>query len=532
MNGMQGKRTVWLGLLLAVLALPACQAVLFVSTGDPTFNTSAPTGSLTNSGWQYEGQWNDFLATPIAPRCFLAAKHVGGNVGGAFVLNGVTYHTVAFSDGPNTDLRIWVVAETFPGYAPLYTKTDEVGKRCVVFGRGTDRGPAITVKGAIRGWQWGNTNNIERWGENVIARVSTNAPVGQLLAADFDHHGVPNECDLSYNDSSGGVFIEDGTSWKLAGINYTVDGPFSLDGTANTKFDGALTDARGLYYMTITNTWALIPASFPIPVPTSFYSSRVSANISWINNVIDSVPPSELQVTSPPAATNALATIDNIAVVRPGDTIGFSVGAVSTNGSAVNCLWTFADGVTNTDCDPSRIFTTCGGYDASVTLSDSVMSVTTGLTVAAACPMTISSLKLQAKFTRVGADTCTFQGTLPNLATGFPVANASVTVDVGDAPVAFQLNARGQAANPNGNVKFSFNQKTATWTFTGKLKGNLHNAWATHGLTQEIALNTQVTVPVVLLLQSGTVEAFDAEPVLSYSNKSGTSGTATYIPPK
>jgi len=146
--------------------------------------------------------------------------------------------------------------------------------------------------------------------------------------------------------------------------------------------------------------------------------------------------------------------------------------------------------------------------------------------------MSISSLKLQANFTRVGADTCTFKGTLPNLAASFPVANASVTLDVGDAPVAFQLNARGQAANPNGNIKLSFNQQTATWTFTGRLKGNFHDAWATHGLTQATATNSPVTVPVLLVLQSGTVEAFDAEAVLSYSNKSGTSGTATYVAPK
>jgi len=532
MNGKQGKRTALLGLLLMFLSSPGSHGVLFVSTGDPTFNTTTPTGSLSDSGWQYEGQWGEFLATPIAPQFFLAAKHVGGGIGQAFLLNGVTYHTVALFDETNTDFRIWQVAETFPSYASLYTNTDEVGKRCVVFGRGTDRGPAVVVNGAIRGWEWGNTNDVERWGENVIARVVTNAQVGQLFAVDFDRHGVPNECDLSYHDSSGGLFIEDGTTWKLAAVHYTVDGPFSFDGTTNTQFDGALTDARGLYYVTITNTWALIPPSFPVAIPTSFYSSRVSANISWINSVINYVPPSELQITSPPAATNVLGTIGDIAVVGPGDTIGFSVGAMSTNGNPVSCSWDFGDGVTISDCNPSQVFSNCGANAVSVTLSDSVMSVTTGLTVAVSCPMTVSSLKLQANFTRVGADTCTFSGTLPNLAASFPVANASVTVDVGDAPVTFQLNARDQAANANGSIKFSFNQKTAVWTFTGKLKGNLHNAWATHGLTQAIASNTPVTVPVLLVLQSGTVEAFDVKPVLSYSNKSGTSGTATYVPSK
>ena len=533
MNWKQGRRTVVLGLLLLFLSLPGSHGVLFVSTGDPAFNAGSPTGSLTNSGWQYEGQWGDFLGTAIAPGFFLAAKHVGGDVGQEFVLRGVTYHTVAFFDESTTDLRLWQVAETFPRYAPLYTKTDEVGKRCIVFGRGTDRGPAVVVNGATRGWQWGNTNNIERWGQNVIAAVSTNSDVPPVLFADFDRHGVANECDLSYRDSSGGLFIQDGTTWKLAGVHYSVDGPFSLDGTANTQFEGALTDARGLYYRTITNTWALVPVNYPVAVPTSFSSSRVSSSIAWINSVINFVPPSELQITSPPAASNTLAVIGNIAVVTPGVPIGFSVGAVSTNGDSVNCLWNFPDdGSSSSDCNLSHVFTNCGAYDAAVTLSDSEMSITSGLTVAVPCPMSISSLKLQAKFTRVGADTCTVKGTLPNLAPDFPVAIASATLDVGDAPVTFQLNAKGRAANKNGNLKLSFNRKTATWTFSGKLKGNLRNAWAAHGLTPGIAINTEVTVPVVVLLQSATVEASDAEPVLSYSNKSGTSGTARFPIPK
>jgi hypothetical protein len=124
------------------------------------------------------------------------------------------------------------------------------------------------VKSVTRGWEWGNTNNIERWGENVITRIITNSGVGPLLSADFGHKGVPNRGGLSYNDSSGGMFIQDGTTWKLAGIHYTVDGPFSHDGTTNTQFNGALTDLRGLYYLSITNTWTLVPTNYPVAIPS------------------------------------------------------------------------------------------------------------------------------------------------------------------------------------------------------------------------------------------------------------------------
>jgi hypothetical protein len=536
MKGNRRKRAVWLGLWLVLLCLPRSHGILFVSTGDPSVNTDAPSGSLADSGWQYEGQWGDFLATPIAPKFFLAAQHVGGAVGQEFVWNGSTYHTVAFFDEPNTDLRIWQVAETFPSYAPLYPKTDEVGKRCVVFGRGTDRGAAVMVNKAIRGWEWGATNNIERWGENVITRVVTNSDVGPLLACNFDRKGIPNECGLSHNDSSGGMFIEDGTTWKLAGINYTVDGPFSHDGStgtlfsADTQFNAALTDLRGLYYLTATNGWTLIPTNYPVAVPTAFYASRVSANLSWISSVLNFSLGNEVQITSPPVASNALGTLGGIAVVRPGDTIGFSVGALSTNGNPLSCRWDFADGDSSADCAPTHVFTDCGAYAVSVTVTDVVSSATTGLTVAVACPMDISGIKLQAKFKRVGTDTCAISGTLPSLAATASVANAVATLDVGDAVVAFQLNAKGKGANKNGSLKVSFNTKSGSWTFAGKLKGDLQGSWAKFGLTSDAVTNSPVTVPVLLLLQSDTVESFEAAPVLSYTDKTGVSGTATLAP--
>ena len=70
--------------LLAVTALltasltPA-RAVIFESTGNPLFNTTAPTGDLAGSGWDLQGSWlGDFLGTPIAPQFFITAKHLGG----------------------------------------------------------------------------------------------------------------------------------------------------------------------------------------------------------------------------------------------------------------------------------------------------------------------------------------------------------------------------------------------------------------------------------------------------------------------
>src|SRR5579859_3079075 len=289
----QGKSRVWLGLVFAFILVSRSPAIMFVSTGDPSHNTTAPTGSLTNSGWQYEGQWYVWLGTPIAPTFFLTAHHVNGNLGDPFFLNGVSYTTVALFDDPSSDLRIWQVAETFPYYAPLYTGTNEVGKACMVFGRGTDRGAAVIVGTKTNGWQWGNTNNIERWGQNSVSEITTAAvtdlhPGEQMLTTSFQANGMTNECGLSINDSGGGVFVQDGGStgtWKLAGINYETDDAFvSTNGVAGSGFNATLTDyfhlflqggAGGTNWVQFTQHYA-----------AQFYSTRVSARISWINSII------------------------------------------------------------------------------------------------------------------------------------------------------------------------------------------------------------------------------------------------------
>lgn len=276
------------------------QAVLFKFTSDPSYDTTAPGGSLTNSGWQYEGEWitsgGNFVGTPIAPTFFLAAKHVGGAPGNPLIYNGFEYHVVTNYDDPaGSDLRIWQVGETFPSYAPLYTASNEAGKLCVVFGRGTQRGSLVSVYGLTNGWMWGATDAVQRWGQNNVSLIYTDAVLGDFLYCTFDASGTSNECDLSVGDSSGGVFIEDSGTWKLAGVNYSVDGPFSFDGSGSNQFQAALLDARGLYYFNGVG-WTLIPTNNPTAVPAGFYSSRVSSHINWINSVVNFQTGPDLQI--------------------------------------------------------------------------------------------------------------------------------------------------------------------------------------------------------------------------------------------
>ncbi|MGA2603013.1 MAG: hypothetical protein ABSG14_02170 [Verrucomicrobiia bacterium] len=293
-----GKRNAWLGLLIALAVVPCVEAVILEGTGDPSYNTNAPTGSLTNSGWQYEGQWNTedglFLGTPIAPTFFLAAQHVGGTANLAndqFTFQGFTYTLVTNFDDPTTDLRVWQVAETFPYYAPLYTGGSESGQTCVVMGRGYERGPVIISGNTTNGWQWeGGTTGVERWGQNIVLGV-TNAPPGdgeqhpgeQRLYAAFQASVNSNECVLTAYDSSGGMFIENGTTWQLAGINYELDAFLvSTNADGSNSFDAALMDYHDLYYWSGAD-WVYFTGHYA----QQFYCTRVSARISWINSVIN-----------------------------------------------------------------------------------------------------------------------------------------------------------------------------------------------------------------------------------------------------
>ena len=268
-------------LAASFIASSPVPAVILMDTGDPSVNITAPGGTLTNSGWQYEGIWGGFLGTPIAPHFFISAAHIG-QAGGNFVFQSSTYTIVRSFALANSDLLLWRVNETFPSYAPLYTKHDEIGKHLVVIGRGTRRGDPVFLESSLRGWSWGASDGVQRWGENDVADL---VPYNghDLVYATFDQGAQPNESHLSVGDSGGAIFLNDGGVWKLAGISYAVDDLYTAPDTS-TGFDAAIFDARG-YYTYDGNKFTQISGT--APVPTGFYASRISSETAWIYSVID-----------------------------------------------------------------------------------------------------------------------------------------------------------------------------------------------------------------------------------------------------
>jgi hypothetical protein len=126
-----------------------------------------------------------------------------------------------------------------------------------------------------------------RWGQNSVAAIESYPSYGDVLYSVFYSSSNPNQATLAYNDSSGPVFINNGSGWQLAGIALAADGPFSESSTGSSPFNASLFDGRGLYLEnsgTTPPTWDLIMGASPVPF--GFYATRVSARAAWIDSIV------------------------------------------------------------------------------------------------------------------------------------------------------------------------------------------------------------------------------------------------------
>jgi hypothetical protein len=452
--------------------LSPLQALVFYSTADPSYNTTAPTGSLVNSGWQWVGYWGSFQGAPIDAHHFLAANHVGGNVGDAFTFQGVAYTTVRSFVDSTSDLRVWEVREAFPTWAPLYRASTEVGRGLIVFGRGVTRGTEVrtTVSGtgvavgSLAGWQWAGTDGKLRWGQNTVVSTVANASFGEQLYATFDQSGGANECHLGIYDSSAPVFINDGTSWKLAGVAGLVDAYFNTT-NSGSGFNAFLFDVRGLYY---GNSSAWTPVSSSSPVPSGFYATRVSVHASWIDSVLAT-------------PLTAAVTLGNLGQTYDGSS--HAIG-VATNPTGLAVSVTYA-GATTAPVDAGSYAVlatvTSSGYSGSASGTLTVAKASQTISFAALSPAT------------AGDPAFTLSATATS---GLPVtytsSNATVATVSGSAVTIVNPGATTITADQAGNTNF-YGAPSVSQTLTV-------DAAQTIPQSSDVPLGTPLTISVFALL--------------------------------
>jgi hypothetical protein len=223
-----------------------CFGVMFMDTGDTNFNVVDLNKPITVPCAKYIGYWGGCTGVPIGPHHFITAKHITLESNQVFYFNRLSYTpTQMFITTTNTeteDLAIWRVKETFPYWAPVYTKTNETGKELMVFGRGTQRGASIVIKNRLCGWEFGPSDGVLRWGKNIAISK------GALLMAEFDKIEGYNNCYISFGDSGGPDFIKDDDGeWKLAGINFYINNFQFTFMSSGKSFKGAIFDFSKVY---------------------------------------------------------------------------------------------------------------------------------------------------------------------------------------------------------------------------------------------------------------------------------------------
>jgi hypothetical protein len=284
--------------LVGVSAIPSAHAVItvgprqFVSTSD----------YMAGGRAQYIGLWGAETGTPIGPRHFITAYHVGdaGGAGSFTYYNGTAtatnYH--ATFAARQDDLAIWVLTPDSPSFtrwAPLFSASNETGQALMVIGRGTDKGAEVhvpDVTGELRGWRWGTPDGAVTWGTNTVTEVWAFDPPapeglgGDYLYFEFNQGQGDSECIYSSGDSGGAVFITDPADGivKLAGINSLVDGNFSYT-AAGPYFPAGIWDVRGMYYG-VEGNYEFIPPDYATPVVPGSYATRISSRMTFIRSII------------------------------------------------------------------------------------------------------------------------------------------------------------------------------------------------------------------------------------------------------
>jgi hypothetical protein len=309
-----------IALACATLLGLAPQAHAIVLYSSATRNTSAPTGAYLNSGWQYEGDLGGWAATVISKKFIITAGHIGAQINNNFVINGENHRTVKMWQDPTSDLRIFQTVGSYNFAAPLFKDSTELGRSVVIFGRGTQRGDDVIVNGKLKGWKWGASDSVLSWGRNAVAGVTNNGPHNSsLLRMTFDANGTTFEGAITGGDSGGGVFVKQGSIWKLAGINYSVDGPFSTNQDGSNSFSGTIFDRTELW----ASGYGFAQAGAPLN--TSFYSTRISPKVAWIADVLNGRVTPTAGGTTPgaggtpapePATALTAASLATIAMLR------------------------------------------------------------------------------------------------------------------------------------------------------------------------------------------------------------------------
>ena len=219
---------------LAALALYATVADAVILYGnDNSANqsdpgTGAPWGNvaeIVNDG----GSGLTGSAVYIGDGFLLTADHVTlrSHVsfdGATFLARDLGYTPVQIAPA---DLKLFRIASD-PGLpsVPLYDGSSEVGLTGTIVGWGVGRDPGVPVD--TDAVTWGTDATVaKRWGTNVLAGVNNSLSllgyVYSALVTVLGNAVGDDEAAITSHDSGSALFVNDGGTWKLAGVGTSTE---------------------------------------------------------------------------------------------------------------------------------------------------------------------------------------------------------------------------------------------------------------------------------------------------------------------
>jgi hypothetical protein len=230
----RSKRTLSLLSLAAFVALTLAAAPSFAVVGGITDLTefSDPASQYYGMNWSYVYKPYNGSSVAIGYFTLLTADHYLNNkVGDTFWINGDNWRVSSVETPnedyqPTPDLRVLHLENLtnqyrpLPGFYDLYTGTFSTASSFVIVGLGNTGVTYDTYYTNTSG-----TSGVRRWGTNRFDKLvwkeytTHNTRCFKMRYSKIDDANTVHESGVGSGDSGGGVFVKDGDTWKLAGIN-------------------------------------------------------------------------------------------------------------------------------------------------------------------------------------------------------------------------------------------------------------------------------------------------------------------------
>jgi hypothetical protein len=262
--------------LIASIALGSEAAAVVVADPSNTVDTSlSPDAAFPWLHTGYIANGASGSATYLGDGWVLTAQHAIGLTNNV-VLNGVTYQwnssagVVTLPSAPDLDLAlIQIIGD--PGLPSLdfYCEPVEPGLAVTMVGTGHFR-ESYNNNGTGRQnddfYEWATRAQPvpeTYWGTNTVAQVGVDdsAVPNHLFTTVFDLNGTTYEAQAAKGDSGGGVYVNNGGSWELAGMMFSAS---NLETQRATYGDESFFVDLSFYKAEINSL-----TSQPVPEPSS-----------------------------------------------------------------------------------------------------------------------------------------------------------------------------------------------------------------------------------------------------------------------